>query len=156
MPNGVDKLNRAQDSLEYLELKEANISLRVLLKQRNDDQLAFEQKIVSNVTELVLPYILKLQETQLDPKQRSYLCIVETNLEDIVSPFVQKLQTKFLRLTPMEVQVANLVKHGQTTKEMSTVLNLSVKTIETHRRNIRKKLGINNKKANLRSFLLNT
>jgi DNA-binding CsgD family transcriptional regulator len=52
------------------------------------------------------------------------------------------------------MQVANLVKHGKTTKEIAEYLNLSSKTIDSHRKNIRRKMGIRSKKSNLRSYLL--
>jgi DNA-binding CsgD family transcriptional regulator len=137
-------------------LEETNVALRVLLQKRDDDRLALEQKIVSNVNELVSPYLQKLKESRMDDKQDMYLRAVEMSLNNIVSPFVQNLSTKFLKLTPTEIQVANFVKNGKTTKEIADVLNLSIKTVETHRKNIRKKIGISNRKSNLRAYLLNT
>ncbi len=80
--------------------------------------------------------------------------IVESNLKDIVSPFARGISTEFLKLTPTEIQVANLIREGKTTKEIANLMTLSAKTIEFHRDNIRRKIGIKNKKINLRTHLL--
>jgi DNA-binding NarL/FixJ family response regulator len=45
-------------------------------------------------------------------------------------------------LTPRERQVVQLLAEGKTTKEVACMLNLSVKTAETHRSNIMAKLGL--------------
>jgi DNA-binding CsgD family transcriptional regulator len=52
------------------------------------------------------------------------------------------------------MKIAGLIRQGKTTKEMASVLNLSSRTVETHRKNIRKKLGLRDRKANLRTKLL--
>jgi DNA-binding NarL/FixJ family response regulator len=59
-----------------------------------------------------------------------------------------------MKLTPTEIQVANFIRQGKTTKEIAEMLNLSPKTIEFHRDNIRTKMGIKNKKINLRTHLM--
>ncbi len=135
-------------------LEEVNTALRVLLKQREEDKGDLEEKVLSNVKDLVLPYVEKLKNTSLDTNQASYLSILESNLDDIVSPFARTLSSKYLDLTPTEIRVAHLVKDGKSTKEIAEFMHLSVKTIEFHRDNIRKKLGIKGKKTNLRTQLL--
>lgn len=46
------------------------------------------------------------------------------------------------RLTDREMQVLDLIGRGKTTAETAKHLHLSVKTIETHRENMKKKLGL--------------
>jgi PAS domain S-box-containing protein len=135
-------------------LEEANAALKVLLKRRQEDKTELEEKVVSNVKELVEPYLRKAQRTRLTERQKAYLSILESNLKEIVSPFSRSLSAKFMNLTPSEIQIANLVKHGISTKDVSGMLCLSTKTVEFHRHNIREKIGIKNTKANLRSYLL--
>jgi len=151
-----DALRRREIELELKKnsLEEANTALRVLLKQREDDRTDLQETVLSNVKELVVPFVEKLKQSRLEPKQTSYLDILESNLNGIVAPFAQKLSSKYLGLTPSEIQIAHLVKDGKTTKEISELLNVSTATVESHRKGIRMKIGIRNTKANLRSYLL--
>lgn len=135
-------------------LEEMNTALKVLLKKREEDKNELEEKVIYNIKEMVQPFMEKLGRTHLDKRQRTFLEILESNLDDIVSPFAKKLSTRYLNLTPSEIQIADLVKHGKTTKEIAELLILSTRTIESHRDSIRKKLGIKNQKANLRTHLM--
>jgi len=135
-------------------LQEFNTALKVLLNKRDEDKKELEKKVLLNVREMIEPYLNKLQKTKLDDRQRTYLGIIESNLNDIISPFVCGVSINLLNFTPTELQVANLVKQGKTTKEIASIMNLSAKTIEFHRNNIRKKMGIKNRKINLRTHLL--
>jgi len=159
----ITQLKSAQKALEQKEeelerraqeLEETNAALKVLLKRRDEDRLELEEKVVANVTELVKPYLAKLKLGCLDGKQTACVGIIESNLREIISPLARKLASKLYALTPREIRVAGLVKGEMTSKEIARLLNISIKTVEYYRDNIRKKLGIKNEKINLRSHLL--
>lgn len=139
-----------------IELEEINTALRVLLKKREEDKSELEEKVSFSVKDLITPYIERLKKSVSDQRQLSYLDLIESNLNSIVSPFMTLKSCEFYNLTPTEIHVANMVKQGKSTKEIAEILNLSTSTIDTHRDSIRRKLGITNKKINLRSYLLST
>jgi PAS domain S-box-containing protein len=135
-------------------LEEVNSALNVLLKRVEDGRIELEEKILSNIRELVLPYIDRLKKTQLSDHQASYLMVIETNLDNIASSFLYHLKMRYLNLTHREVQVASLVKEGKSTKEIAELLNIAIKTVLFHRDSLRNKLGLKYQKANLRAHLL--
>jgi PAS domain S-box-containing protein len=137
-----------------LNLEEANTALRVLLRKRDEDRMELQERMLMNLKELILPYLEKMKKSLLDERQRTLLEIIESNLRDILSPLTRQISASYLHFTPTEIQVANLVRSGKTTKEIAELLVLSTKTIEFHRENIRSKIGIKNKKVNLRTHLL--
>lgn len=148
------KAREQELTLQAQSLEEANTALKVLLRQREEDKHELEEKVVANVKQLVTPYLEKIAGTRLDARQRAFLEIIETHLNDIISPFLQKMSSLNLLLTPMELQVASMVKAGRSTKEVADILSISTNAVDFHRKNIRKKLGLSNKKTNLRSYLM--
>jgi len=162
-----EALRKAHDELEHRveertldlaiktkSLEEINIALEVLLRKREEDKTKLEDNVLTNVKELVVPYFEKIKKTKLDNQQEAFFSIIESYLNEIISPFTRKMSLKYLNLTPTEIQIANLIKHGSHTKKIAELLNVSPRTVETHRKNIRRKIGLEGKKANLRSHLL--
>ncbi len=155
-----EELQRIRDNLEVLvqertsSLEEANSALRILLQQREEDLREIEEKIQLNVRQMVTPFIERFRRSDLDRDLRVSLDLMESSLHEILSPFVRSLSTKYLTLTFTEIQVANLIREGKTSKEIAELLHMSERTIEAHRYHIRKKLGLRNKNANLRVHLL--
>lgn len=135
-------------------LEELNTALKVLLERREGDKKETQEKITLSINQLVKPYLERIKTTRLNETQRAFVDIIESNLYEVFSPFTESFSSKYMRLTPAEIQVANLVKQGKITKEIAEMLNLSIRTIESHRKNIRKKLGITDKKTNLRTHLM--
>ena len=136
-----------------INLEEANVALKVLLRQREVDKSELEEKVLLNINQLIFPYLEKLKKRKSDAKVKAYLEILESNLNEIVSPLVRNLGSKFLRLSHTELEVSNLVQQGKTAKEIAAIMNLAQSTIDFHRSNIRAKLGLKNKKIGLRTFL---
>lgn len=136
------------------ELEDLNTALKVLLDQRGKDKANLEENIMANVNGLVMPYIEKIKRGPIDDRTRSCLVTIEANLFDIVSAFSRQLTSKHTNLTPREIQIANLIREGRNSKEIASLLDLALPTIEFHRNNLRKKLKIRSEKINLRSHLL--
>lgn len=139
---------------QKVQLEEINTALTVILKRRESDRREIEERVVANIKQLVEPFINKLRKCGLTGEQQNYVALLAKNLDDIVSPFVRTVSSQYLKFTPSEIQVANLIKQGKATKEIAGLMNISACTVNIHRRNIRKKLGISNIKKNLRSFLV--
>ena len=137
-----------------VDLEEANAAMSYLLKKSEKDKSQIEEHILLNIKELITPTIDKLKENQLNSKIKKHIEILENNLNHITSSLCCNLTSKYYDLTHNEIQIANLIMNGKTTKEIATILTLSTKTIDFYRLRIRKKLGITNKKQSLRSLLL--
>jgi DNA-binding response OmpR family regulator len=137
-------------------LKDYNTALQVLLEKREKDKSDLEKRLVLNAREVILPFLTALKKKDTTQKKRLELIrICENNIEKIISPFVSNLKsrTSELGFTHKELTIANLIIQGKSSQEISTLLNSSDSTINFHRNNIRKKLGIKNKKENLQTYL---
>ena len=134
-------------------LEELNVALKVLLKKREDDKKNLEDNYIHNAKTLILPYTEKLKKSDPSADQKFYIDIIELNIHEIVSPFAKQLSSSYFNLTPTEIRVANLIKKDKTSKEIAESFNISESAIIYHRHNIRKKLGLNKKKINLKTYL---
>ncbi|MCG8616078.1 MAG: helix-turn-helix transcriptional regulator, partial [Desulfobacterales bacterium] len=149
-------LKKRQEEMEIqsAHLAEANTALKVLLNQRESDKEELEKQIIRHIGELVLPHLDQLMDSGLTSRQTALTQTVKVNLENITAPFLNRISTVEMGLTPLEIRVANLIREGRQTKEIAMVLSSSVDAVNFHRKNIRKKLGLTGKKINLRTFLL--
>jgi len=150
-----EKLKLAQKELEIKakNLEETNTALKVLLEHQDTEKKKLEKSILKSIKTLVFPYLEKIELGTTDEKQKTYVNIIETNLSEITKPFMSIVTEYFTKLTPTEIRIINLIRENKTTKEIAKILDISETTGFFHRRNIRIKLGLKNKKTNLRSYL---
>ena len=123
-----DVLKKRETELEVKSrnLEELNAALKVLLRQREDDKKEIEEMFLSNVKGLVMPYVEKLKNSSLAAEQNAYVATIEEHLHDIISPFLTSIKSKYINLTPKEIQVVSLIKDGKSTKEIADLLNISM------------------------------
>jgi PAS domain S-box-containing protein len=138
--------------LDRRTLAEKNIALGEILNQVEKNRKQIAQQIQSNINKVIAPLLNKISG-KVDPKFKRDLDKIKSNLNEITSPFVRSLEIKFSGLTPREIEICKMIKEGLSSKEIAESLNISVETIRNHRKNIRKKLGLANKKTNLIAFL---
>jgi len=136
-------------------LTDYNTALKVLMDQRDEDRIDLEHQVMANAEELILPSIERLKQTNLNKQQKELLGICENNISKITSSFVSSMMDngRVRGLTHRETTIANLIVQGKSSQEISTILNISESTINYHRNNIRKKVGIKNKSVNLQVYL---
>ena len=151
-----EKLRHREEELNIRtqNLDDANTALRTLFDQRERDRKEIEKGLVSNLRELVFPYLEKLRNSKLSTRQKDWLDITTSRLEDMVSPFLQRISALEICLTPQEIRVSTLIREGRTSKEIAEILLVSMSAVDFHRKNIRKKFGLTRKKVSLCSYLL--
>ena len=135
-------------------LEELNTALKVLLDKRDKDKIEIEEKVLLNVKNLVEPYLVKLKKVSSSRSQKEMINILESNLNAIISSFSRRLSSRYLNFSPSEIQIANFVKQGKMNKEIAEILHVTSRTVAFHRENIQRKLGLTNKKTNLKTYLM--
>jgi PAS domain S-box-containing protein len=134
-------------------LTEMNTAMRVLLDKRNEERIRTEENIRLTLKELIEPYLQRLENSGLALAQRQLIELIRMNLEEVVGSSLPDISSAFLYFSPSELQIVNLIRKGKSTKEMASLLHISSRTVEAYRNNVRKKLGLKNRKVNLRSYL---
>ncbi len=138
--------------LEREALQESNTALRTVLARIEQEKQEIRQNMKMNVDKILMP-ILHALALQLSPAQKKYVEMLQTNLEEITSPFISQLSLSYHSMTPTEISICNMIRNGMRTKEIAEMRGVSEVTINRHRENIRRKLKITNKDINLATFL---
>jgi PAS domain S-box-containing protein len=147
-----ERLAGAKADLEEqkLALERKNIALRVIIEQIEIEKNKIKDDVLTNVNELMMPILKKLRAKGVTHK---YIDLLGNRLQELASSLGRKLTKDMLKLTPKEIEICNLIEGGLASKEIADFLNVSRQTVEKHRKDIRKKLGLGHKKINLTTYL---
>ena len=135
------------------QLQELNITLSTVMKSVDKEREKFQKSVGDTVRNTLLPALVPIRKEKSEPIRNTYLDIVEDQLLKLTWGGKNNQHALLLKLTPMEMKVCRFIQAGTSTKEIAEAFNLSVVTIQTHRRNIRRKLDLKNRNVNLSTFL---
>ena len=141
-----------QLTLERKALQEANTALRLIMARIEQEKQDIYRDIKMNIDKILMPIINALA-VQLPPSQKKYMDLLQTNLDEITSPFISQLSFSYHSMTPTEISICNMIRNGMRTKEIADMRSVSEATINRHREKIRRKLKLTNQDINLTSFL---
>lgn len=136
------------------EADDARIALQVMLDQHLKTKEGVEEQIAIKLQELVDPYLDLLRQSSLSDKQAEIVHLIAAHMSSITQQFSPKAKEIMLKMSPRESMIIDLVRQGKTSKEIAGMLNIGLRTVESYRNNLRKKLGINKKKISLRTYLM--
>ena len=146
------RLETVEHTLEDKEraLKHKSIAIEELVEQIQTGRNMLKEDIAVYIRDFVLPIVEKLRLTNAPGEM---IDVLERTLREITSRFSIRLSQSAASLSPRESEITQLIHCGLTSKQIAQLLTISYETVEKHRRNIRRKVGITGKKINLTSFL---
>jgi DNA-binding NarL/FixJ family response regulator len=143
-----------QLAVEREALRESNAALKVLLKRIEKQREETRRDLAANLDKIVMPALLEI-ERRVPKTLSGYMEILRQNLEELVSPFTSGLARRHNKLTQTELQICKLIRNGMSSKDIAELKQISAKTVNKQRENIRRKLALTNTQANLRTYLEN-
>jgi DNA-binding NarL/FixJ family response regulator len=147
-------LIRRKSALEKLnkELLDTNLALSVLAENIDKEKENLQRRISQEISGKILPIIKGLEKDVHCRKRLAELEVLAQYLNGIVpdAPQVHHLHSS---LTEQEMRVAVMFKNGLTSQKIADLLNISLHTVKSHRKNLRKKIGIQKSSINLETYL---
>lgn len=134
-------------------LEEMNITLRNVLGTIESERREYHESIAHAVETTLLPTLKHVQSSNDPAVRRGYTGLLTDQLMHLCDGASGRTDGRMLSLTPTEIKICQFIQSGRRNKEIADSLNLSIETIQSHRRNIRRKLSLRGREVNLFTFL---
>ncbi|MBI5779549.1 MAG: PAS domain S-box protein [Planctomycetes bacterium] len=144
--------SREQIRAQAVSLEQKNAALKELLEQITREKKDITDKMHTNLEKLVIPKI-KRMKSKSEEGLKDQLGIIERHIKNIASSFGKKISSGQRALSTREIEICDMIRDGLKNKAIARELRLSLETVETMRKNIRRKLKIQNKEVNLKTYL---
>jgi PAS domain S-box-containing protein len=140
--------------LEKQQVEEMNVTLRNVMKSVDSERKDFESKLGRRIRSHLLPALDRIAKEPSESIRASYLDLVREQLIGLTSGTASEIDANLLKLSKTEMRICQFIQAGCSTKDICEAMNLAFETVQTHRKNIRRKLGLRGKNVNLHSYLI--
>jgi FixJ family two-component response regulator len=134
------------------QLLETNKALSVLAENLERTREESEKRIVLKIRSLIVPIVEKLQSDSTLTRYQADLNTLMGHIEDLTSGLGRDTRIAG-NLSSTELRIASMIMNELTSQEIANQLHISLSTVKTHRRNIRRKLNIQHSGQGLKGFL---
>ncbi len=124
-----------------------------LMKAFEKEKKVLAHNIYRRIETLLLPALANIRKESDTTIRNAYLEVLKSQLIGMTQGFAGEMDGRFLNLTRTEMRVCHLIQSGCASKEVAEKMHIAFETVQVHRRNIRRKLGLNGRKVNLHVFL---
>lgn len=135
------------------EVEGMNLALRNVVQSSEQEKRNVRREIMEEIKEDVLPALARLAQEASPELRHTLKTMIEERIHEMAAGSFKKLSPLVFKLTPREIEVCKLIRLGSGTKDIAELLNASFETIQTHRKNIRRKLSLRGRSMSLFSFL---
>ncbi|MGD9245375.1 MAG: helix-turn-helix transcriptional regulator [Desulfobacterales bacterium] len=154
MQSHQEELINSRSELEILnrELVQTHQAMSVLAKNIDRKKVELEKKVNTTITSKVMPIIKELLTEERAKRFWPEISSMAEYLKSITTKNEMHLKSISV-LTETEMKIAAMVKNKMPSKDIARLMYISLETVKAHRKNIRRKLNINNTKHKLSEYL---
>jgi DNA-binding CsgD family transcriptional regulator len=146
LKNAIEEIAHQKD-----QLYKTNLALSLLIEQISFEKQKIKNDFSRQIAQNVSPLVDKIK---LHEQKNRYVDLLKDNLHKIIQDTdIPAQKARLGNLSAREMEVCQMIKNHLSSKEISSLIGISVQTVCKHRRNIRKKFGITNQDINLATFL---
>jgi len=137
---------------EKEQLEGMNITLRNVLQSIDREREEILREVTAKVNNQVIPALDRIENEEDAAIRKGYVTVAKDQLARL-APGSETSNPLLLKLTHMETRVCQFIQAGYPSKDISERLNISLETVQTHRKNIRRKIGLHGKSVSLYAHL---
>lgn len=132
-----DVIHKSKELANYTMLL---VKKRELLSDMHDELKTLKDTVRSDASKQIVRDLIRKINANLQNEE--HIQVFEANFERVHHEFFAQLKSTFSDLTQKELQLCAFVRMNLTNKEIASILNISVRGVETARYRLRKRLGM--------------